>query len=104
MTEFISKYSDNLNSFASAVWGNTQAVLKRDRTTGVHYIDLTAYHDAFEFLLGSAFQHVKILVRVNIASHCMNWRQVIHTVEGLMLLDNLVSVCHTGTFWIGTLY
>ena len=64
MTEFISKHRhDNLNSFASAVWGNTQAVLKRDRTTGVHYIDLTAYHDAFEFLLGSAFQHVKILVR-----------------------------------------
>jgi hypothetical protein len=64
MSEFISKHGrDNLNSFASAVWGNPQAVLKRDHTIGVDYIDLTAYHDAFEFLLGSAFQHAKILVR-----------------------------------------
>ena len=64
MSELVSEFRrNNLNSFASAVWGNAQAVLKRDHTTGVHYIDLTAYHDAFEFLLGSAFQHVKILVR-----------------------------------------
>ncbi|KAF8557321.1 hypothetical protein OG21DRAFT_349393 [Imleria badia] len=61
MTEFIPHdTTNNLKSFASSVWGNAQ---EQDHTTGVEYIDLTSYIDAFELLFGSAVKGAKILVR-----------------------------------------
>ena len=97
MTEFVSeRIRDDLNSFATAVWGNAQAVLKRDHTIGVEYIDLTRHVDAFKFFLGSAVRdHVKILVRDE-------YRAALHALETNDTYCN--GACVTGQPGIGTSY
>ncbi|KAF8552965.1 hypothetical protein OG21DRAFT_1485803 [Imleria badia] len=65
MTELVpNRERDSLKSFAEAVWGNAQAFLKQDHTTGAEYIDMTEHPHAFKVLLGPAVRHqAKILVR-----------------------------------------
>ncbi|KAF8554858.1 hypothetical protein OG21DRAFT_1010570 [Imleria badia] len=67
---------DSLKSFrVEAVWGNAQAFLKQDLTTGVEYIDLTGHRYAFQVLLGPAVKdQAKILVREE-------YRTALHELE-----------------------
>jgi len=53
----------DLNRFASAVWGNAGAVLKRSGSRDTEFIDLEGYFHTFRPLFIGALKYDKILVR-----------------------------------------